>query len=933
MWIEKTRLLLRQLSLVLVLTEACALTAAAQATVMYDNQPQRSGTLTVRVTAKGQLKPGEAIVRLSSGSDKLLPDSVSNNDYVFRNMNGGVFYVTVSAEGYAAVRDTVCPHSGRNTLKEICLTERVIQLKTVTVKGKQPAIVYRGDTIQLNPGAVNIAPGDAVREMLEQMPGVDIKENSVQVQGKNIERTYVDGKRLFGRDPMTAIDHVAADDVVNIKMYEEDNKDEQRRGERKRKRWVFNVITKSKLVNSYDGSVMAGAGPTLGSDLSNHKVRGLAGGLFNFFSEDLLFTSDLMHNNVNMPTNSTRLLFQPKSVNPVYGENTHAGFNISKEQPDVKYGLSRIDIKYGYSRKATESNSTVSRSYVPNEAYDSRTYTQNSTSRIQDNIHNIALATDITMMKAGNIFLNIDGNVGNSHSNTLQATEDVVNLTSFTDNNVTTQDRNKSNAFTGSVKYILPLPDENHRVVVDAGVSHDYQKTSRNNVSDGYVDENLQIRSYRKNNSWHLGTTFETLLGKKTVKSGASLRTGYNFKQTNGQRNSDGTDAVTGETDPLNTYGYRSRLDKHAPFLSLHGRYKNDEAYLEFTWNHNSLTDNKTDVANGQSRYTFCNWDINSSIGKVMFCHKLSSRIAYKLSATLPTTDQLRNIVDNTNPMFVQSGNPALKQTLTHNITLDNSLRLNNRGMLLNVGLSYLTDNDHIAARTWYFDTDTYMPDFSYQAKANTTLASYDNAGRAWSAGVNTTLEIPLSSLRSSVRIAVSDLYNDTPYYFNSELDKVKVNNFNGAVLMKTSLMPRTFLMVEPTFSYRTVRQAGDGFNNDILNAGLKVDLQVKRFMKYFFFNAVYRLNYSDYKTLRHVETENMLNLYCGAHVFKGRGEVNLTVRDLLNSYDAHRLTVTDNYTQWSNTVNYGRMICLNFVWKFRKVKSPRMVIGQGVTW
>lgn len=76
-----------------------------------------------------------------------------------------------------------------------------------------------------------------------------------------MEKTYVDGKKIFGENPMNALNHLPANDVVYISAYDEDEHKEQTRKNRKgKKRRVLNIETKSKLVNSKEGNLIASIG-------------------------------------------------------------------------------------------------------------------------------------------------------------------------------------------------------------------------------------------------------------------------------------------------------------------------------------------------------------------------------------------------------------------------------------------------------------------------------------------------------------------------------------------------------------------------------------------------------------------------------------------------------------------------------------------------
>lgn len=76
-----------------------------------------------------------------------------------------------------------------------------------------------------------------------------------------------------------------------------------------------------------------------------------------------------------------------------------------------------------------------------------------------------------------------------------------------------------------------------------------------------------------------------------------------------------------------------------------------------------------------------------------------------------------------------------------------------------------------------------------------------------------------------------------------------------------------------------------------------------------------------------------MLNIYAGKRVFNGKGEISITAYDILNSFNSNIIRVEQNYTLRRNTTNYGRFVSLNFTWSFRKIKSARFDLGNGIDW
>lgn len=80
--------------------------------------------------------------------------------------------------------------------------------------------------------------------------------------GKDISRTYVDGKLIFGNDPMAALQNLLANDVLKIRVYDENADDNPHRKRRKGEemRRVFNIETKSKLIQATTGHFLASYG-------------------------------------------------------------------------------------------------------------------------------------------------------------------------------------------------------------------------------------------------------------------------------------------------------------------------------------------------------------------------------------------------------------------------------------------------------------------------------------------------------------------------------------------------------------------------------------------------------------------------------------------------------------------------------------------------
>lgn len=131
-------------------------------------------------------------------------------------------------------------------------------------KAEVPVLTVKGDTLVYNAVAVRTFEGDELIKIVEQLPGVLTSENGVSVMGKDISRTCVDGKLIFGSDPMAALQNLLANDVLSLglrRVCGRNPRCKRRKGDEMRR--VFNVETKSKLIQVTTGHFLASYGADL----------------------------------------------------------------------------------------------------------------------------------------------------------------------------------------------------------------------------------------------------------------------------------------------------------------------------------------------------------------------------------------------------------------------------------------------------------------------------------------------------------------------------------------------------------------------------------------------------------------------------------------------------------------------------------------------
>ena len=145
---------------------------------------------------------------------------------------GGRGTLEVSMLGYYSKTKVVLGFSddSKDTIDvgDIALKPSETLMKMVEVKGRARRFTVKGDTIVFNPEAFHLEEGARLDELIRQLPGVEVAEDgSMTWNGKPI-RITMDGESLFGGDDI--INQLPVEAVENIKAYNKASKFSERTG-------------------------------------------------------------------------------------------------------------------------------------------------------------------------------------------------------------------------------------------------------------------------------------------------------------------------------------------------------------------------------------------------------------------------------------------------------------------------------------------------------------------------------------------------------------------------------------------------------------------------------------------------------------------------------------------------------------------------------
>ncbi len=873
------------------------------------------------------------------------------------NVRGGAYQLRATYIGYKTFEMEVVVRGADQNLGALRMEQAALQLQGVTVEATQIRAQQKGDTTEYNAAAFKVNPDADAEQLVRKMPGVTVEGGTVRAQGEDVRRVTVDGQEFFGEDAVLALRNLPAEVVDRIQVFDRMSDQAQFTGFNDgNTEKTINIVTRGGLRNAQFGRVYGGYGTD---------ERYSAGANLNFFKGSSRISFIGLANNINQQNFSTQDLLGvignssqrgggpggagggrgsgggPGGRGNWGGNNDINNFLVGQQggiNTTNSIGLNytdnwgrkvKINSSYFFNNSGNDSRSILQREFFLSENI-SQFYDENNVSESNNFNHRFNARIEYTIDSTNSIIITPRLSFQNNRTSSLLLGAnrfDANALINSTDNDLNAQ--NNGFNFGNNILY-------RHRMA-KAGRTFSVNLNTDFNERSGRSDLYSQSLFFNTQDSSLLNDQRTNL-----ASDGYTLSAGLTYTEPLGKKS-------------ILQFEYRPTLAKNASeretnqFEEITGAYTRLDSILSNSFDNETVTqrgglsyrwrDEKVNFAIGANYQTVLlssaqNFPLNLAVEKNFYNllpnamliltpnRNQSLRVFYRTFTVTPNINQLQNVVNNSNPLQLSTGNPNLRQQLTHSVFMRYNLTEPNKARTLFAFFNTSFTDDFIATSTLIASRDTTLQE-GVTLFRGAQLSQPVNLSGNWNARSFLTYGMPVKALKSNLNINAGLSYARTPGLINNVQNESQTYNVNGGLVLGSNISEKIDFTVSYSANYNIVENT----------------LQPQLNNNFFFHNASLRFNWLPWKGLvLNTDVTNTLytglgndfnqnfvlwNAAIGYKFLKGNaGELRLNAFDLLGQNNSIARVVTETYVEDNITQVLTRYFMLSFVYNLRNFST-----------
>jgi len=928
-----------------------------------------TGMLTIGVYGQGYRVSGRIIdsnddsflpgatVSLTGHSDTLNPKYTTTDNrgrFTFDQLEPQTYQFRITYIGYQPQIKIISVDSSNISLGILELERKIESLEDVEIVDQVPMVTLKGDTVQFNADAFKVNPDATAEDLARKMPGVTIEDGTITAQGEEVKKVLVDGREFFGDDPNLALKTMPAEVIQKIEVFDKLSEQAEFTGfDDGSSIKTMNIVTRPETRNGTFGRVYGGYGTD---------NRYTAGGNVNFFNKDQRISILGLSNNINQQNFGSQDLLGVMSSGsrrrgppgggsgggsgggtPGGGSRSSGGGGTNNFMVGPQDGITTthsagvnytdqwdkdVEVSASYFFNASKNISeqiTATEYIIPGDT--NQFYNEISSSETENYNHrfNARLKWEVDSFNSFIIRPRLNLQTNNYTSDvggiTFLGAESVLN------NTVNTYDDHSFGYnFNNDLLYRHAFRKRGRTISFNLGTGMNNSSSDNTLLAINQYNSRPEVRT----------DTIDQISGIESDAYSLSANLVYTEPiADNGQLNINYRSSYSKSESDKATYNFNQETNDYTGFDTLlSNKFDNDYLTNRFGVGYRyyknkvmlmgGLAYQRADLFSNQTFPLEADLDqtFNNILPNAMFRYRFSRssnlHAFYRSSTQAPGISQLQNVVDNSDPLNITAGNPALKQEFSNMLISRYSITNTDKSKFFFLMLFLRNTQNYISSSSVIASQDTIIGDGILMNRGS-QLTIPVNVDGYWNARTFVTYGIPIEKIKTNMNLNVGLTYTRTPGMINKTENISHTMKLNLGAVLGSNISER----IDFTLSYNgsinfVTNSVQDAENNDYFyqNLGLRFNWITWK-------EIVLRndLTYKLYLGLSDIFNQDYLvwNIQVGKKFLKdNRAELSLGVYDLLNQNLSIKRTVTDSYIQDSETQVLQRYFMLTFTYNFK---------------
>lgn len=728
---------------------------------------------------------------------------------------------------------------------------------------------------------------------------------------------------------MAGMENLTGEQVTQFYVYDQENPQDRLDGLQREKDRVIDIRTKDPLfsVTDLQTRLLAGADLQKREDgsLQGRYALGVNG---KYFSELRQLRTDVTVNNLGMGTSSINADPQVQSR---YTENLSASLAYERFWESPLYG-NGIQAEYSFTHNRTTSWNRALTEYFETAGVPARTVESRHESEQGQAVH--SLATTASYRTNPSFHVTWRGNLSFSREegNGLDLGSTIISGGMPMGKNEKTYSGNSSWNVNENLTLGFRAGKFRPNIQLGAQIGRDNTDSwALDTLASSYAQRHLTRNGNGLQQHYQASVShyFFPLSGEKQH---LSLTASYNLSYQNSSRIQQAFD-LFGTPEPLenaaNTFDYtysvlQNRLDVSGNYIL---RLKKT---LLVTFGlglaaHRVLDRERipATLPTGKTYY--------SLLPSLSLSYGSSLMLRYSSSASLPSVQQIRQRVDDTEPLLLQAGNPNLRQSQTHQVSfrLGQPSFTQGQRYISYFSLSANLTTAPVISRTDVFTSERELSGYNYTVPAGATLLTWENADFALSSSLTYTWSGQLSLFhgrwKPTLNVRPTLSYSLQPAYFGTILDRSSELTPELSLQASWRLGSWLSLRLEANPAYIHVRSSTGKMDMEAFRSALGGEVSI-HFLKNGIFQTSYNWTVSRNLTRSSLDTDiHRLNASVGVNLLKGRMRLSLMGLDLLRGGSFYAASFGPSCYSQRWTPVYGRCFLVSVSWRFNSSGGQKL--------